>query len=140
MQNRGVRDDPDQEGWDKMGPLADPTPANAKNRGASNMKKRRGEENRGGGEDLNATHAPPSTRVGENGEEATTPASNEMEDVRDAMAEAIQEMEMETTQQEIRGEGGGGREEAASERAIEGIGDKIGHTEQQRQQHQEQQQ
>ena len=29
--NLGMRDYPEQEGWEKMGTLADPTPANAKN-------------------------------------------------------------------------------------------------------------
>ena len=45
MANLGVREDPEQEGWAKMGPLADPTPANAKNRGVADMMKRRGEGN-----------------------------------------------------------------------------------------------
>ena len=56
------------------------------------------------------------------------------------MAEAIQKMEMETIQQEIRGEEGGRREEAVAEREIEVIGDPMGPTEQQRQQQKEQQQ
>jgi hypothetical protein len=45
MANLGMRDDPGQEGWEKMGPLADVTPANAKNKGAADRKKRSGEGN-----------------------------------------------------------------------------------------------
>jgi hypothetical protein len=46
LQNLGLRDDPDQEGWEKMEPLADPTPTNAKNRGATDKRRRRGDESR----------------------------------------------------------------------------------------------
>ncbi len=51
----GLRDDPEQEGWEKMGPLADPTPANAKNRGAADKKKGRGLETRQGDEGMETT-------------------------------------------------------------------------------------
>jgi hypothetical protein len=120
--------------------LADPTPANAKNREAADKKNKRGEENRGGDEDLNDTHAPAATRADGNGEEAANAACREIEELRDAMAEAIQEMEMEIVQREIRGNGGGGREEAASEREREARGDAEGQTEQQRQQYPQQKQ
>ncbi len=46
IQNLGLRDDPEQEGWEKMGPLADPTPTNARNRGAAERRRRRGDETR----------------------------------------------------------------------------------------------
>jgi len=72
IQNLGIKDDPDQKGWDKMGPLADPKPANEKNRGAVDRNKRRGEENRGEDEDSNAAHAPPATRADKSGEEAAS--------------------------------------------------------------------
>ena len=93
-----------------------------------------------GDEDLNETHVPPTTRTDGSGEEASAAASNEMEDIRDAMAEAIHEMEMEmeTSQREMRGEGGDGREKEAAERENEGIRGTIRHTEQQRHQQHEQ--
>jgi hypothetical protein len=108
MANLGVRNDPDQEGWENMGPLADPTPANAKNRGAAERKKRRGEKNTMGDEDGNATNAPVATHADGSREGATTAKGSEMDEVRDAIAEAIHEMETEAVQKEIRGEGGEG--------------------------------
>ena len=58
MENLGMKDDPEQEGREKMGQLAQPTPAGAMNMGAAERKKRRGEENRTeyeGGNSPNAT-------------------------------------------------------------------------------------
>ena len=75
---------------------------------------------------------PAATRTEGSGDEAANAAGSEMEEIRDAVAEAIQEMEMETLHQEIRGEGGGGREETATERENEGRGDGVGQTEQKR--------
>ena len=54
MANLGMRDDPEQEGWEKLGPLADPGPANAKNRGAA-VRKERSEEGNGQGGEQGAT-------------------------------------------------------------------------------------
>ena len=138
MANLGVRDDPDQEGWEKMGPLvADPTPANAKNRGVVERKKRRGEENTMGDEDGNATNAPAAIRADGSREGAATAEGSEMDEIRDAIAEAIQEIETEAVQRKIRGEGGEGQREAARESGLEGIGDPRRHTDQQRQQQEE---
>ena len=73
MKNLGLRDDPEQEGWEKMGPLADPTPANAKNRGAADRKKRRREQNERGNEEENDQRTPAASRaerIGDEEEEA----------------------------------------------------------------------
>ena len=48
MMNLGFRDDPEQEGWEKMGIPADPTPSKAKNRGAADRKKERGKKQKRG--------------------------------------------------------------------------------------------
>ncbi len=40
IENYGLTEDSDQEEWGKMGPLAEPTPANAKNRGAAAKRRR----------------------------------------------------------------------------------------------------
>ena len=44
MQNHGLREGSEQEEWLRLGPLAEPTPANAKNRGAAKRRRRRGDE------------------------------------------------------------------------------------------------
>ncbi len=94
MQNLGMRDDPDKEGWEKMGLLADPTPTNAKNRGAADRRRRRGEVNMRADEEINEAHAPPAARTEGSGEEATNVESSDMEDIRDTVAEVIHEMEL----------------------------------------------
>ena len=86
MQNLGMRDDPDQEGWEKMVPMADHTPANARNRGAADRRRRRGDENRGADEGINEAQAPPAPRTNGSGEEALNMESSDMEDIRDAVA------------------------------------------------------
>ena len=96
MQNLGLRDDPDQEGLEKMGPLADPTLANAKNRGAASRRRRRGDENRGTDEGMNEEHVQSAARMGRSREEAVNMESSDMEEIWEAVAEVIQEMEMET--------------------------------------------
>jgi hypothetical protein len=63
MANLGIRDDPEQEGWEKMGPMGDPTPTNAKNRGVADKKKRRGEENRHGNEGRDTSTSPKTTKA-----------------------------------------------------------------------------
>ena len=78
------------------------------------MKKRRGEENGRGNEELIELRTPAATRAEGSGDEAANAAGGEMEEIRGAVAEAIQKMEMETIHREIRGEGGGGREETTS--------------------------
>jgi hypothetical protein len=47
MQNHGMREGSEQEEWQKLGPLKEPIPANAKNRGATNRRGRRRDEGRG---------------------------------------------------------------------------------------------
>ena len=98
MKNLRLRDDPEKEGWEKMGQLAEPTPANTKNRGAAKRKKRRGEENRTGDEEGTATNAIEAVRAEERSEGPETEAQSEMEEIREAVAEAIQEMETDATQ------------------------------------------
>jgi len=95
LQNLGLRDDPDQKGWEKMGPLADPTPANAKNRGAAD-RRRRGDETRGVDEGINEAHVPPAARTERSREEAVIIKSCVMDEIREAVAEAIHEMEVNT--------------------------------------------
>jgi hypothetical protein len=73
METIRLRDDPKQEGWEKMGPLADPTPPNAKNRGAADRKKRRREQNERGNEEENDQRTPAASRaerIGDEEEEA----------------------------------------------------------------------
>ena len=38
MQNHGLREGSEQEEWQRLGPLAQPTPANTKNRGAAHRR------------------------------------------------------------------------------------------------------
>ena len=47
MQNHGLREGSEQEEWQKLGPLKEPTPAKTKNRGAANRSGRRRDEGRG---------------------------------------------------------------------------------------------
>jgi len=96
LQNSGLRDDPDQEGWEKMGPLADPTPANEKNRGVAGRRRRRGDEDRGADEGINEAHVPPAARTERSGEEGVVMESSDMDEIREAFAEVIQEMEVNT--------------------------------------------
>ena len=79
----------------------------------------------------------PASRADGRGDEVANVGSSDMEDIRDAIAEAIQEVEIEEVRQEIRREGGGKREEAAAEREKDGSGDQMGHTERRRRQQQE---
>ena len=135
MENLGLRDDPEKEGWEKMGPLADPTPANAKNRGAAGRKQRRRDENGRGNEEATEQRTPASLRAKGSGDDAEEAARSEMEGIRIAVAEAIHELERETMHHKIRGEGGGGREGTAKERRTEGKGERMGQMEQQQQLH-----
>jgi hypothetical protein len=57
--------------------------------------------------------------------------SSDIEDIKDAVAKVIHEMELATRQQRHRGEGGSRREEAAVERDEECIGDPMERMEQQ---------
>ena len=82
-----------------MGPLADPTPTHAKKRGATDKRKRRGDVNRGGTENINEAYSQAPLREEGNAEEAVNAGSSEMIKTREAMAEAIQDMEMEAGQQ-----------------------------------------
>ena len=100
MENLEVRDDPEQEGWERMGPLAEPTPAYVMNRGAAERRQRRGEEYRIGNEEGNAANAAEATRAEVRRERPETEEHNEMYEIREALAEALQEMETETVQQE----------------------------------------
>jgi hypothetical protein len=63
MHNLGLRDDPEQEGWERMGPLADPTPTNARNRGASERRRRRGDETMEAGVRINEKQTQPAART-----------------------------------------------------------------------------
>ena len=140
MQNLGLRDDPDQEGLEKMGPLADPTLANAKNRGAASRRRRRGDENRVADEGMNEEQVQPAPRIGRSREEAVNMESSDMEEIWEAVAEVIQEMEVNTGQLYQHGEGGGRRREAATRRTKAGTGETMEHKEQQRQHQRETQQ
>jgi len=124
-----------------MGPLAEPTPANAMNIGAAERKKRRGEENRTGDEEGNATNATEATRAEERREGPETEEHSEMEEIRGAVAEAIQEIETDAVIQKCGLNGGDEQREATTERELEGIGDSMMHADRQRQkQHEHHQQ
>ena len=140
LHNLGMRDDPDHEGWDRMGPLADPTPANAKNRGEAGTKKKRGDVNMGGTENINETNSQAPLREEGRAEEAVNARSSEMKETWEAMAEAIQDMKMQARQQEIREEIGSGRREEHTERKIADKGDTMGQRESRRERQQERRQ
>ena len=72
-----------------MGPLADPTQANAKNREAADRKNRRGDVNRGVAENINETNSQVPLQEEGSAEEAINARSSEMEETCEAMAEAI---------------------------------------------------
>jgi len=130
LHNLGLRDDPDQEGWEKMGPLADPTPANAKNRGAADMRRRCGDEHMGVDEGINEAHVPPVARTERSREEAVIMESSDMDEIREAIAKVIQEMEVNTRQRDQHGEGGNIRGEAARGRAEASTGETMEHKKQ----------
>ena len=104
------------------------------NRGAAERKKRRGEENRTGDEGGNATNATETVREEERREGPETEERSEMDEIREAVAEAIHEMETDATQQKCGLDGGDGQREATTERELEGIGDLRRHVDRQRQQ------
>jgi hypothetical protein len=141
MENLGVRDDSEQEGWGNIGPLAEPTPENTMNIGAAEKKKRRGEENITGEEEGNATNATEAKRAEERRGGPETEEHSEMEEIREAVAEAIREMETEIAQHENGLKGGDRQRVTATKRELEGIGDQRRHTwQQQQQQHEHHQQ
>jgi hypothetical protein len=119
MENLGLRDDPEQEGWEKMGPLADPTPANAKNRGAAYRKRRRRDEN---GRDNEAVNERQTTEVPRAQEEGIIEGGTEdieMDGIREAVAEAIYEEERDNGQQANREQEEEGRQGTTAERPTE---------------------
>ena len=95
MENYGLTEGSDQEEWGKMGPLAEPTPANAKNKGAADRRRRRtghGKDTRlseGGGYAHEEQVDEDKQDRGEGKKESET------EEVRRAMAETISEIESE---------------------------------------------
>ena len=94
MENYGSTEGSDQEKWGKMGPLAEPTPTNAKNKGAADMRRRTGHGrdtglSEGGGNAHEEQVDEDRQDKGEGNEESET------REVRRAMAEAISEMERE---------------------------------------------
>ena len=101
MENYELREGSRQEEWGKIGPLKDPTPANVKHRGATyrRVTKRDGEEQqvREEGREVQQRReaAPSRERPEEREENAWTKASEgeEMDGIRDAVAEAIHEAE-----------------------------------------------
>jgi hypothetical protein len=134
MENLGMRDDPEQEGWEKMGPLADPTPANAKNRGAADRKSRRREERGRESGEVNGQQTQTDPRAqGEGINEGETDGS-EMEGIREAVAEAIQEEEREYQQRTNREQEEDGQEGTAAGRHTEGRGEGRGQRQQSQQQ------
>jgi len=135
MTNLGLRDDTEQEEWEtKMGSLADPTPANAKNKGATERKRDRGADN-GTGDDLRDTTSAQEEAQAEGGTggEATSECSK-LDETEDAVAEAVREMETETKEQANEEEGAGRQRTIDTERENEGIRDAAGQTCRQRQQ------
>ena len=95
MDNYGLVERLDQEEWGKLGPLAEATTANAKNRGAPNKRRRIRDEGRETERSAEGSRA----REGHEGrEEEGTREENEAsqtEELRSAMEEAIREMERE---------------------------------------------
>jgi len=95
MENCGLREGSDQEEWGKLGPLAEPTPSNAKNKGAADRRRRRREHGRDtgtseGGDNAHEGHEENDSQGrGEGSDESET------EEVRRAMSETIWEMERE---------------------------------------------
>jgi len=82
MQILGLRDDPEQEGWEKMGPLADPTPASVKNRGAAERRRRRGDDTREETVRTNVHQMQPAATTDELGDEAQNMDGSEMDELR----------------------------------------------------------
>ena len=84
VQNHGLREGLEQEEWLRLGPLAEPTPAYAKNRRALNKRGRRRDEGRGtdrNGEDRREPEAQEGERErGGGGENENV----EMQEVREA--------------------------------------------------------
>ena len=114
MENLGMRDDAEQDGWEKMGQLAEPTPADAMNTGATKRKRRRGEENKTEYEGGNSPNAIEEVREEGRREGPETEAHSEMEEIREAVAEAILKMETNASHQECGLSGGHGQREDAA--------------------------
>jgi hypothetical protein len=95
LDNYGLVERSDHEEWGKMGPLAEATPVNAKNRGAANRRRRKRDE----GRDTRRNEEGSRAREGqEDREEQGSGEENkasETEELRRVMAEAIGEMERE---------------------------------------------
>ncbi len=100
MQNLGLRDDPEQEEWEQMGPLANPTPTNAKNKGISVRKKGRVQESRNGnkGRGTATEAANGQTQRNNSGEDASN--NSEMQVIGESVSEAIREMETKAAEQQ----------------------------------------
>ena len=76
-----------------MGPLAEATPANAKNRGAANMRRRRRDEGRETGRNEEGSRAREGQEVREEQGSREENEASETEELRRVMSEAIGEME-----------------------------------------------
>ncbi len=107
MDNYGLTERSEQEEWVKLGPLAEPTPADKKNRGAADRRRGR----RDGGREARKREEVSNARERQNGndeqERREEDEDSEMEDMRRAMAKAIREIERE---EEETGQGPKGEE------------------------------
>jgi len=110
MENYELREGSGQEEWGKIGPLKEPTPSNVKIRGAADKRraKRSGEEEqtREEGREAQQTRegaAPGRGRTEERDVDAWSEEGedDEMEGIREAVAEAIQEAEEHATAEEL---------------------------------------
>jgi hypothetical protein len=93
MQNYGLTERFDQEEWGKLEPLAEPTPTVARNRGATN-RRRRGEGRDTGTRGEGSTVLEEQGGSDEQGRREEN-ENSETEEARRAMAETIGEMERE---------------------------------------------
>jgi hypothetical protein len=106
MQNYGLREGSKHEEWGRLGPLAEPTPANAKNKGEANRRSRRRDEQRETGRSGEESREREEQEgYDEQGGRVDNEAM-ETQEAREAMAEAIREMEREEEET-----GGSGNEE-----------------------------
>jgi len=95
IKNYGLREGSEQEQWGQLGPLAEPTPSNAKNRGAADRRRRQ----RGHGNNMARSGRGDTANEGEGDNEGQGRGKgsdeSETEEDRRAMAEAVWEMERE---------------------------------------------
>jgi hypothetical protein len=125
MGNYGPVERSDQEEWGKLGPLAEATPANAKNRGASNKRRRRREEGRETERKWEGSRAREEQEGREEQGSREENEATETEELRRAMTEVIGEMEREEEQpkrETCREERGGMKNKGGHRRKRQGQG------------------